>query len=76
MSAPLPRLERIWNWVLLRTAPQKASEILSDDERQSVVAFAQRLARFPYPFLLPAYHGEIYRAAGFDAAGLSKKLLA
>ncbi len=76
---------------LRQTDPKRASEILSDDERQYVVALHNGWRGFLYPFLLPADHAdrifgmdefsrsgkpdEIYRAAGFDAAGLRKKLL-
>ena len=76
---------------LRRTDPKKATEILSDEERQWVVALHNGWRGFLYPFLLPADHAdrvfgmdefsrsgkpdEIYRAAGFDAAGLRAKLL-
>jgi transketolase len=76
---------------LRRTDPQKAAEILSDEERQYVVALHNGWRGFLYPFLLPADHAdrvfgmdafsrsgkpdEIYRAAGFDPAGLREKLL-
>ena len=76
---------------LRRTDPQKAASILSDEERQYVVALHNGWRGFLYPFLLPADHAdrifgmdefsrsgkpdEIYRAAGFDPAGLREKLL-
>ncbi|MBZ5619445.1 MAG: hypothetical protein LAQ69_12085 [Acidobacteriia bacterium] len=76
---------------LRRTDPRKATGILSDEERQYVVALHNGWRGFLYPFLLPADHrervfgmdefsrsgkpDEIYRAAGFDAAGLREKLL-
>jgi transketolase len=76
---------------LRQTDPKKAAAILSDEERQHVVALHNGWRGFLYPFLLPADHAgrifgmdefsrsgkpdEIYRAAGFDAAGLRKKLL-
>jgi transketolase len=76
---------------LRRDNPAKANAILSDDERQYVVALHNGWRGFLYPFLLPAdYTGrvlgmdafsrsgkpdEIYRAAGFDKDGLRKRLL-
>ncbi len=76
---------------LRQTNPSKAQEILSDEERSLVTALHNGWRGFLYPFLLPADHAtrvfgmdefsrsgkpdEIYRAAGFDAAGLRKKLL-
>ncbi|HLK63847.1 MAG TPA: 1-deoxy-D-xylulose-5-phosphate synthase N-terminal domain-containing protein [Bryobacteraceae bacterium] len=76
---------------LRHTDPQKASAILSDEERAYVVALHNGWRGFLYPFLLPADHttrifgmdqfsrsgkpDEIYRAAGFDPAGLRRKLL-
>ena len=72
--------------------PQKARQILSDDERQYVVTLHNGWRGFLYPFLLPADYAqrvmgidefsrsgspaEIYAAAGFDAAGLREKLVA
>ncbi len=74
-----------------RDDPAKAREILADDERQYVVALHNGWPGFLYPFLLPADFetrvfgidrfsrsgkpGEIYRATGFDPAGLQKKIL-
>jgi len=76
---------------LRRTDPAKANEIFPDDERQYAIALHNGWRGFLYPFLLPGdYAGrvfgmdafsrsgkpdEIYRAAGFDAAGLRNKLL-
>jgi transketolase len=76
---------------LRRDNPEKANAILSDDERQYVVALHNGWRGFLYPFLLPAdYAGrvfgmdgfsrsgkpdEIYRAAGFDVEGLRNRLL-
>jgi len=76
---------------LRQTDPEKAAQILSDEERQYVVALHNGWRGFLYPFLLPADHArrvfgmdtfsrsgkpdEIYRAAGFDADGLRRKLL-
>jgi transketolase len=76
---------------LRRENPEKAQDILADDERQYVVALHNGWPGFLYPFLLPADFqsrvfgmdhflrsgkpGEIYHAAGFDAAGLKKKIL-
>jgi transketolase len=71
--------------------PAKANAIFSDEDRGRVVALHNGWSGFLYPFLLPAdYTGrvfgmdrfsrsgkpdEIYKAAGFDAAGLRAKLL-
>ena len=71
--------------------PAKADAILSDEERRYVVTLHNGWRGFLYPFLLPGdyagrVHGmdefsrsgkpdEIYRAAGFDAAGLRRRLL-
>jgi transketolase len=71
--------------------PEKAAAVLSDEERQYVVALHNGWRGFLYPFLLPGdyagrVHGmddfsrsgkpdEIYRAAGFDAEGLRKRIL-
>jgi transketolase len=76
---------------LRRKDPQKANAILSDEERQYVVALHNGWRGFLYPFLLPADYpdrvfgmdhfsrsgkpDEIYRHAGFDAAGLRQKIL-
>jgi transketolase len=76
---------------LKRTDPEKAEEILSDDDRQYVVTLHNGWPGFLYPFLLPPdylarVHGmdrfsrsgkpdEIYRAARFDAAGLRERIL-
>ena len=76
---------------LRREDPEKADAVLSDGERQYVVALHNGWPGFLYPFLLPADYpersmgmdqfsrsgkpDEIYRAAGFDAAGLRKRLL-
>ena len=71
--------------------PAKAEAILSDEERRYVVTLHNGWRGFLYPFLLPGdyagrVHGmdefsrsgkpdEIYRAAGFDAAGLRRRIL-
>ena len=76
---------------LRRDNPQKAAEVLSDDERQYVVTLHNGWPGFLYPFLLPADYqarvfgmdrflrsgkpNEIYQAAEFDAVGLKKKIL-
>ncbi len=76
---------------LRRNDPAKADAILSAGERQYVVTLHNGWRGFLYPFLLPADHAsrvhgmdefsrsgkpdEIYRAAGFDAAGLRKRIL-
>jgi transketolase len=76
---------------LRRENPAKAKAILGDDERQYVVALHNGWPGFLYPFLLPADFqarvfgmdrfsrsgkpDEIYKNAGFDAAGLKKKIL-
>jgi transketolase len=76
---------------LRREDPEKADAVLSDGERQYVVTLHNGWPGFLYPFLLPADYvertvamdrfsrsgkpDEIYRAAGFDAAGLRKRLL-
>ncbi len=76
---------------LRRHDPKKANEILADDERQYVVALHNGWHGFLYPFLLPPdYPGrvfgidefsrsgkpdEIYRDAGFHAAGLRERIL-
>jgi transketolase len=73
-----------------RQDPARADRILSDEERQYVVTLHNGWRGFLYPFLLPGdyearVHGmddfsrsgkpdEIYRAAGFDTAGLRKRL--
>jgi len=69
----------------------KAESIFSDEDRGRVTALHNGWRGFLYPFLLPADYtdrvfgmdhflrsgkpDEIYRAAGFDAAGLRAKLL-
>jgi transketolase len=74
-----------------RTDPAGAGRVLSDEERQYVVTLHNGWRGFLYPFLLPGDYetrvhgmddfsrsgkpGEIYRAAGFDTAGLRKRLL-
>ncbi len=74
-----------------RTDPGRAHLVLSDEERQYVVTLHNGWRGFLYPFLLPGdyesrVHGmdtfsrsgkpdEIYRAAGFDAEGLRRRLL-
>jgi len=76
---------------LRRTDPEKAQEILADDERQYVVALHNGWPGFLYPFVLPADYrsrvfgterfsrsgkpDEIYRNAGFDGPGLKQKIL-
>jgi transketolase len=76
---------------LRRHDPQKAQQILSDDERRSVIALHNGWSGFLYPFLLPAdwkhrtfgmdefsrsgRPQEIYRRAGFDPAALRDKVL-
>jgi transketolase len=76
---------------LRRTDPAKAQSVLADDERQYVTTLHNGWPGFLYPFLLPGdyaarVHGmdrfsrsgkpdEIYKDAGFDLAGLRKRLL-
>ena len=71
--------------------PKQAEEILSEEERQYVVTLHNGWPGFLYPFLLPADYtsrvfgmdkfsrsgrpAEIYKHAGFDAAGLRRKIL-
>ncbi|MFB3778830.1 MAG: 1-deoxy-D-xylulose-5-phosphate synthase N-terminal domain-containing protein [Bryobacteraceae bacterium] len=71
--------------------PARAEAILSDEERQHVVTLHNGWPGFLYPFLLPAdyrsrAHGmdrfsrsgqpsEIYAHAGFDPAGLRRRIL-
>jgi transketolase len=76
---------------LRRSAPAKAAAILSDEERQFVVALHNGWPGFLYPFVMPGDYqsrvfgmdrfsrsgkpDEIYRNAGFDCEGLRKKIL-
>jgi transketolase len=76
---------------LRRNDPEKADAILCEGERQYVTTLHNGWPGFLYPFLLPADYperaigmdrfsrsgkpDEIYRNAGFDAAGLRKRLL-
>ena len=76
---------------LRRNNPRKALEILPDDERRYVVTLHNGWRGFLHPFLLPGdYAGrafgiddfsrsgrpsEIYADAGFDAAGLRRRLV-
>jgi transketolase len=76
---------------LRRTDPAKANHIFADEDRQYAIALHNGWRGFLYPFLLPGDYtervfgmdafsrsgkpDEIYRAAGFDAAGLRNKLL-
>ena len=71
--------------------PQKANEILPDDERRYVVTLHNGWRGFLHPFLLPGDYerrvfgidefsrsgrpAEIYEDAGFDAAGLRRQLI-
>jgi transketolase len=71
--------------------PAKAEAIFYDEDRQRVVALHNGWKGFLYPFLLPTDYpermfgmdrfsrsgkpDEIYKAAGFDPAGLKAKLL-
>ncbi len=71
--------------------PQKADSILSDEERQYVVALHNGWPGFLYPFLLPADYSkravgineflksgppaEVYKLAGFDPQGIKEKVL-
>ena len=71
--------------------PLKAQEILSDEERQYVIALHNGWPGFLYPFLLPPDYprrvfgmdqfsrsgkpDEIYARAGFDPAGLRDKII-
>ncbi len=99
----LPEIEERWDVKIVaatspelyeelrQTDPVKASEILSDEERQYVVALHNGWPGFLYPFVLPGDYpnrvfgmdrfsrsgkpDEIYRAAGFDAAGIKAKIL-
>ena len=43
---------------LRKENPEKAQEILSDEERKLVVTLHNGWAGFLYPFMLPADHGE------------------
>jgi len=77
---------------LRRHNPKKAHAILSDDERRYVVTLHNGWRGFLHPFLLPADYeqrvfgidefsrsgrpSEIYADAGFDPAGLRRKLVA
>ena len=56
---------------LRRTDPKKAAEILSDEERQYVVALHNGWRGFLYPFLLPADYAE--RVFGMDEFSRSGK---
>ena len=76
---------------LCQRNPAKAHEILSDDERRYVVTLHNGWRGFLHPFLLPADYAqrvfgidefsrsgrpsEIYADAGFDPAGLRRKLV-
>jgi transketolase len=76
---------------LRRTDPARAAAILSDEERQYVVALHNGWPGFLYPFVMPGDYrsrvfgmdrfsrsgkpDEIYRNAGFDCEGLRKKIL-
>lgn len=76
---------------LRRRDPAKAEAIFPDEDRQLAVALHNGWRGFLYPFLLPGDYrqrvfgmdafsrsgkpDEIYRAAGFDAAGLRAKLM-
>jgi transketolase len=76
---------------LRRDNPRKANAILSDGERQYVVALHNGWSGFLYPFLLPSSYekrvvgmdrfsrsgkpDEIYRDAGFDPEGLRSRVL-
>jgi len=71
--------------------PQKAQAILSDEERQYVVAIHNGWPGFLYPFVLPGDYqkrvigvkeflrsgppAEVYELAGFDSKGLKEKIL-
>jgi transketolase len=75
---------------LRRSDPAKAAAILSDEERQFVVALHNGWPGFLYPFVMPGDYrsrvfgmdrfsrsgkpDEIYRNAGFDCEGLRKKI--
>lgn len=70
--------------------PRRASEVLAESERRTLIAFHNGWAGFLYPFLLPAdavgrcygidrfqrsgRPGEIYAAAGFDPKGIEEKI--
>ena len=76
---------------LRRTDPAKAAAILSDEERQYVVALHNGWPGFLYPFVVSGDYqsrlfgtdhfsrsgkpDEIYRNAGFDTEGLRRKIL-
>lgn len=76
---------------LRRRDPLRASRILSDEERQSVITLHNGWPGFLYPLALPGDYParvfgmdrfsrsgrppEIYRDAGFDAAGIREKIL-
>jgi len=71
--------------------PEKAKEILPDEERQYVVTLHNGWPGFMYPFILPAGYdkraigvkkflksgprAEVYKLAEFDPDGLKKKIL-
>jgi transketolase len=76
---------------LRKNDPEKADAILCDGERQYVTTLHNGWPGFLYPFLLPADYpervmgmdrfsrsgkpDEIYKDAGFDAAGLKRRIL-
>ncbi len=76
---------------LRRRDPLRASRVLSDQERQSVITLHNGWPGFLYPLALPGDYParvfgmdrfsrsgrppEIYRDAGFDAAGIREKIL-
>ena len=72
--------------------PQKANEILSDEERKYVVTLHNGWPGFLYPFILPSDYpkrvlgiskflksgppAEVYEFAGFDPKSLKEKIMA
>jgi transketolase len=77
---------------LRKSDPHKANEVLSDEERRTVLAFHNGWKGFLYPFLMPSDYdkrafgidrfmrsgrpAEIYVAAGYDPAGIQEKIAA
>ena len=76
---------------LRATHPEKADAILSDEERQYVIALHNGWPGFLHPFVLPGDYpkrvigineflksgppAEVYKLAGFDPQGLKEKIL-
>jgi transketolase len=76
---------------LLENNPEKARQILSDEDRKNLITLHNGWSGFMHRFLLPASYPartieidkflkagppeEVYRLAGFDPEGLKKKIL-